>query len=69
MWDPCIASTKKHVEDSEEKIVFDKFHVAAHLGKAGEKVRRYENDAPEASDGQREERGDQLEDPRIKYTA
>jgi Transposase len=50
MWDPCIASTKKHVEDSEEKIVFDKFHVAAHLGKAGEKVRRYENDAPEASD-------------------
>jgi len=43
MWDPYIASIKKHVENAEEKIVFDKFHVAAHLGKAVDMVRRREN--------------------------
>jgi transposase len=43
MWDPYIASIKKHVEDAQEKIVFDKFHVAAHLGKAVDMVRRREN--------------------------
>jgi transposase len=43
MWDSYIASIKKYVEDAQEKIVFDKFHVAAHLGKAVDMVRRREN--------------------------
>ncbi len=43
MWDPYIDSIKEHVENAEEKIVFDKFHVAAHLGKAVDEVRRREN--------------------------
>lgn len=43
MWDPYIDSIKEHVEDAEDKIVFDKFHVAAHLGKAVDEVRRREN--------------------------
>jgi transposase len=40
MWDPYIASIKKHVDNAGDKIVFDKFHVAAHLGKAVDAVRR-----------------------------
>lgn len=43
MWDPYIDSIKEHVKNAEEKIVFDKFHVAAHLGKAVDTVRRREN--------------------------
>ncbi len=43
MWDPYIASIKKHVDNAGDKIVFDKFHVAAHLGKAVDMVRRREN--------------------------
>jgi transposase len=43
MWGPYINSTKEHLPDADEKIVFDKFHVAGHLGKAVDKVRRGEN--------------------------
>lgn len=43
MWAPYIRSTQAHVPDSDEKIVFDKFHVAQHLGDAVDKVRRREN--------------------------
>src|SRR5258707_524603 len=32
MWDPYIASVREHLVDGETKIVFDKFHVAKHLG-------------------------------------
>lgn len=45
MWDPYIASIKANVPDAAKKIVFDKFHVAAHLGKAVDTVRRSENKA------------------------
>ena len=43
MWDPYVRSTLAHVPDAEKKIVYDKFHVAKHLGEAVDKVRRQEN--------------------------
>ena len=43
MWDPYVASVRAHVPDAESKIVFDKFHVAKHLGDAVDKVRRKEH--------------------------
>lgn len=42
---PYIASTKSHVPDAEDKIAFDRFHVAKHLGDAVDKVRREEHRA------------------------
>ena len=43
MWEPYILSTRDHVPNADQKIVFDKFHVAQHLNKAVDKVRRQEN--------------------------
>jgi transposase len=43
MWAPYIASTRQHVPEADAKIVFDKFHVAKHLGDAVDQVRRQEN--------------------------
>jgi len=43
MWDPYIASVRNHLRDADGKIVFDKFHIASHLGEAVDKVRRQEN--------------------------
>jgi transposase len=43
MWDPYVNSVRAHVEDADGKIVFDKFHIAKHLGEALDKVRRREN--------------------------
>jgi transposase len=43
LWDPYIASVREHVPEADGKIVFDKFHVAQHLGNAVDKVRRKEN--------------------------
>jgi transposase len=43
MWDPYIASVHEHLPDAGKKIVFDKFHIAKHLGEAVDKVRRREN--------------------------
>jgi transposase len=43
MWDPYIASVREHVSEPDGKIVFDKFHVAQHLGDAVDQVRRKEN--------------------------
>lgn len=43
MWAPYIASTKAHLPDAETRIVFDKFHIASHLGTAVDEVRRVEN--------------------------
>ena len=38
-----IASTREYVPNADEKICFDKFHVAKHLGDAVNKVRRTEH--------------------------
>ena len=45
MWEPYIQSTRKHLPGAEAKIVFDKFHVAQHLGNAVDLVRRQEHRA------------------------
>lgn len=43
MWPPYIEATREHVPGAEAKIVFDKYHVAAHLGGAMDQVRRSEH--------------------------
>ena len=43
MWDPYVASVREHVAEADDKIVFDKYHVAQHLGQAVDEVRRKEN--------------------------
>lgn len=43
MWAPYINATRRHVPDADEKIGFDKFHVAKLLGDAVDKVRRQEH--------------------------
>ena len=42
MWEPYISATKAAVADAEQKICFDKYHVAKHFGDAVDKVRRAE---------------------------
>lgn len=42
MWDPYVASVREHVPGAEKKIVFDKLHIAKHLGEAVDRVRRGE---------------------------
>lgn len=44
MWDPYVASLREHLPAADEKMVFDKFHIAKHLGEAVDKVRRQENE-------------------------
>ncbi len=43
MWEPYIRSTRDYLADADQKIVFDKFHVAQHLSKAVDEVRRREH--------------------------
>lgn len=43
MWDPYIKATLDHVPDAEDKICFDRFHVAKHIGDGVNKVRVEEN--------------------------
>lgn len=45
MWEPYVRPTQAHLPGAEEKIVFDTFHVAQHLGKAVDEVRRQEHRA------------------------
>lgn len=43
MWDAYEKSIRQHVPRADEKIVYDKFHIAKHLGEAVDRVRRQEN--------------------------
>jgi transposase len=43
MWDPYLRSIHQHVPNPAKKIVFDKYHVAAHLNRSVDQVRRTEN--------------------------
>lgn len=43
MWDPYVVSTRTHLGEADRKIVYDKFHIAQHLAKAVDQVRRAEN--------------------------
>ena len=45
MWEPYVRSTLAHLPDGASKIVFDKFHVAQHLGNAVDDVRRQDHRA------------------------
>lgn len=45
MWPAYINATLEHIPEAEEKIAFDKFHVAKYLGEAVDKVRRQEHKA------------------------
>jgi transposase len=43
MWDPFIASTLEHLPLGRDKIVFDRYHIMAHMNKAVDQVRRAEH--------------------------
>lgn len=43
MWDPYLNSAREHLPAADDKIVFDKFHIAKHLSEAVDTVRRQEN--------------------------
>ena len=43
MWPAFIKSVRAHVSNADDKIAFDKFHVAKHLNEAVDKVRKQEN--------------------------
>nr|VFK69776.1 MAG: Transposase [Candidatus Kentron sp. UNK] len=45
MWPAFINATLESIPGAEEKIAFDKFHVAKYLGEAVDKVRREEHKA------------------------
>jgi transposase len=53
MWDPYLASLREHLPEVEKKVVFDKFHVAKHLGEAVDRVRRREHKALKAEGDER----------------
>jgi transposase len=43
MWPAFITSTTTHVPEAKSKIVFDRFHIAKHMGEAVDQVRKDEN--------------------------
>ena len=49
MWEPYIQATRAQVPEAAEKIVFDRFHVMGHIGKAVDTVRKQEHRALMAS--------------------
>ena len=53
MWDPYLASIRKHVPESEEKVVFDRYHLMTHMGKAVDEVRKAEHRQLMQSDDER----------------
>jgi transposase len=53
MWDPYVASVRGHLPKAEEKMVFDKFHIAKHLGEAVDRVRRREHKVLKAEGDER----------------
>jgi transposase len=58
MWDPrppdpYITSTRQHLADADDKIVFDRYHLMAYLTKAVDTVRKQENRALVATSDKR----------------
>jgi transposase len=43
IWDPYLASIREHVPGSEEKLVFDRYHLMTHMIKAVDSVRKGEH--------------------------
>jgi len=42
-WEASIKATRAHLPDADDRICFDKYHVASHLGNAVDKTRRAEH--------------------------
>ena len=61
MWDPYENSIRANLPGAADKIVYDKFHVAKHLGEAVDEVRRAE------SKQLREEKDDRLVGTRYQW--
>ena len=53
MWPAYIQATRAHVPDAEEKIVFDRFHIMTHIGRAVDTVRKQEHRQLAADDDDR----------------
>ena len=53
MWEPYIRVSTQYVPEAQEKIAFDKFHGAGHLGDAVDQVRRAEHRRLVGEDDQR----------------
>jgi transposase len=53
MWKPYIKSTLAHLPDGKDKIVFDRFHIMQHMGKAVDTVRKQEHRALKAEGDER----------------
>ena len=53
MWEPSIQTTRTKVPDAAETIVFDRFHVMGHVGKAVAMVRKQEHQELLASGDER----------------
>jgi transposase len=45
MWEPYIASAREHLDDADNKIVFDRYHLMRYLTTAVDTVRKQENRA------------------------
>lgn len=45
MWEPYIQQLRAIVDNADDKIVFDRFHIVGHMNKALDQVRRRENKA------------------------
>jgi transposase len=43
MWEPFISSTREHVADAANKIVFDRYHIMNHMLQAVDQVRKAEH--------------------------
>jgi transposase len=43
MWEPYVQSIRAHVPEAETKIVFDRYHIMSHMGKAVDDVRKREH--------------------------
>ena len=46
MWEPYVQSVRAHVPEAGRKIVFDRYHIMTHMGKAVDDVRKREHRAP-----------------------
>lgn len=49
MWEPYIQATRARVPEADRKIAFDRFHVAMHIGRAVDTVRKQEHRALRAA--------------------
>jgi transposase len=45
MWDPYLKAIREHVPHWEGKVVFDRFHIMQHVGRALDTVRKHEHRA------------------------